>query len=362
MKTGSMDLPLHPGKCPKWLFERMRPLTKSIATIILDSYGTCELLTRLADPMFFQALGCAIGFDWHSSGLTTTTCGALKEALSEDIGVAVAGGKGKVSRKAPEEIALKAGKWGLDAESLQKASLLAAKVDSSCVQSGHSLYHHSFLFDEEGNWAVIQQGMNAANRCARRYHWLNASDFVNEPPDKMAGSPEPEVLNLVSMESEETRKVSVDIVKDNPVRLRKYVDGQTTLGDDQTPPGDGAHFVLPERHEILECDLTEKDWRLLKEAYELQPGNYQELICLRGMGKKKLRALALLSRLIHGTKLDWKDPVKYSFAHGGKDGIPFPVQRNDYDHSIAFLRDVIEETKTGSTEKAGALKRLSQIA
>ncbi len=353
MKTGSIDLPLHPGKCPRWLFERMRPLTKSIATIIIDSYGTKELLSRLANPMFFQALGCAISFDWHSSGLTTTTCGALKEALNGSGCIAATGGKGKTSRKAPEEIELDAGQFGLDAESLKKASFLAAKVDGSCIQSGHSLYHHSFLFDEEGNWTVIQQGMSDATKTARRYHWFNAGEFVNDPPDKIAGIPQPETLNLVSGETGDMRNVSVDIVKDNPCRLRKYVDGQTTLGDD------GPHFTLPERHEILRCDLAEKDWKLLNDAYELQPANYEELICLKGMGKKKLRALALLSKLIYGTDLDWKDPVKYSFAHGGKDGIPFPVQRQDYDHSIAFLREVIEETKDGG--KQGALRRLSAL-
>jgi hypothetical protein len=353
MKTGSVDLPLHPGKCPRWLFERMRPLTKCIATIVIDNYGTKEFLTRLSDPMFFQALSCAIGFDWHSSGTTTTTCGALKEALADSGCVAATGGKGKSSRKAPEEIDLNAGRFGLDAESLKKASFLAAKVDGTCIQSGHSLYHHSFLFDEYGNWAVIQQGMSNATRTARRYHWFNASEFVNDPPDKIAGIPQPETLNLVSGESEEMRNVSVDIVRDNPARLRKYVDGQTILGD-------GApHFILPERHEILDCDLTKKDWTVLNDAYELQPDNYQELVCLKGMGKKKLRALALLSKLIYGTELDWKDPVKYSFAHGGKDGIPFPVQRADYDHSIAFLKEVIEETKDG--EKERALRRLSAL-
>lgn len=309
MKTGSIDLPLHPGKCPRWLFERMLPLTKNIATIVIDNYGTKELLSRLADPMFFQALGCALGFNWHSSGLTTTTCGALKEALADSECVAATGGKGKTSRKAPEEIDRNAGRFGLDAESLKKASFLAAKVDGSCIQSGHSLYHHSFLFDEEGNWAVIQQGMSNATKSARRYHWFNASEFVDDPPDKIAGIQQPETLNLVSGESGDMRKTSVGIVKDNPCRLRKYVDGQSTLCDygqaacDRTPG-----FAMPERHEILRCDLAEKDWKLLNDAYELRPADYQELVCLKGMGKKKLRALALLSRLIYGTKLDWKDP------------------------------------------------------
>jgi hypothetical protein len=356
MKTGSVDLPLHPGKCPRWLFERMRPLTKSIAGIIIDNYGTRELLSRLADPMFFQALSCAIGFDWHSSGTTTTTCGALKEALSGSESITATGGKGKTSRKAPEEISRGAARFGLDGDSLKNASFLAAKVDGSCIQSGHSLYHHSFLFDDEGNWAVIQQGLSAATKTARRYHWFNASSFVDDPPDKIAGIQQPQTLNLVSGETGEMRKVSVDIVKDNPSRLRKYVDGQTILGDDC------PHFALPERHEILECDLAEKDWKLLTDAYELQPQNYRELLCLKGMGKKKLRALALLSKLIYGTELDWKDPVKYSFAHGGKDGIPYPVDREAYDHSISFLRGAIEEAKAAEGDKSRALRRLAALA
>lgn len=355
MRTGTVDLPLHPGKCPKWLFERMRPLAREISTIIIDNYGTKELLSRLSDPMFFQALSCAIGFDWHSSGTTTTTCGAIKEALADSGCIAATGGKGKTSRKAPEEIERNAELFNLDPEPLKKASYLSAKVDSSCIQAGYQLYHHCFFFDEKGNWAVIQQGMNDASGYARRYHWLNAREFTSDPPDKIAGTAESEALNLVSGESGEARKVSVDFVRDGPIRLRKYFDGQTTLGD---IPGE-SHFTLPERHEILQCDLAKKDWELLQNAYELQPQNYEGLLCLKGIGGKKLRALALLAKLIHGTKLDWKDPVKYSFAHGGKDGIPFPVQRGDYDHSILFLKNVIEEAKTG--EKARALQRLAAI-
>jgi len=355
MRTGTVDLPLHPGRCPSWLFERMRPLAREISRIIIDEYGTKELLCRLSDPMFFQSLGCVLGFDWHSSGLTTTTCGALKEAISADMGVAVAGGKGKTSRKAPEEIESMSAAFGLDGAALKKASRLCAKVDSSCIQAGYDLYHHCFFFDEEGNWTVIQQGLNDANKYARRYHWFNARAFVDDPPDNIAGVMETEALNLVSKESAEARKISVDLVNDNPIHLRRYFTGQTTLADDFH----NLHH-LPARHEILGRDLAERDWELLRQAYELQPQNYQELVSLRGMGKRKLRALALLAKLIHGTKLDWKDPVKFSFAHGGKDGIPFPVDRECYENSIAFLRDIVTETKTG--EKDGALKRLASLA
>ncbi|MDD5171494.1 MAG: DUF763 domain-containing protein [Candidatus ainarchaeum sp.] len=352
MRTGTVSLPLHPGKCPAWLFQRMKPLTKEISRLIIDSYGTTELLKRISDPMFFQALSCVIGFDWHSSGTTTTTCGALKEAITSDMGIVVCGGKGKTSRKTPSEIDASAGKFNLDGARLKKASYLSAKVDSSCIQAGYELYHHCFFFDENGNWAVVQQGMNDANGYARRYHWFDAETFVDDPPDKIAGIAEPSALNLVSDVSEDARKVSLDLVNDNPIHLRRYFTGQTTLSDD--------HTSMPERHEILPCDLSGKDWQLLQNAYELQPQNYEELVCLKGMGGKKLRALALVARLIHGTELDWKDPVKYSFAHGGKDGIPYPVDRSNYDHSISFLRDILAEAK--GSEKEKALRRLASVS
>jgi len=359
MKTGTVDLPLHPGKCPAWLFKRMRPLTKAIAQLVVEEHGTAEFLTRLADPMFFQSLSCVIGFDWHSSGTTTTTCGALKEALSAEIGIVACGGKGKLSRAAPAEISTISDQFSLSESKrnmLLEASILSAKVDSSCVQDHHNLYHHSFFMDEKGNWAVVQQGMNPATKYARRYHWLKTENFVDGPPENIAGtkSNDGETLNLVSDDSQEMREHSVDLVQDNPNRLRKYLNGQTTLFDCE------LHH-LPERHEILKCDLSKKDWELLQKAYELQPKNYKELISLQGMGKKKLRALALVSRLIYGNMLDWKDPVKYSFAHGGKDGIPYPVDRSNYDHSIRFLAEIVEGAEIESNEKKNAMKRLASL-
>ncbi len=351
MRTGTMDVPLHGGSCPAWLFQRMKPLAGEIGRMIIDNHGTAELLRRLSDPMFFQALGCALGFDWHSSGLTTTTCGALKESLGPDSGVVVAGGKGRTSRLAPQEISSGAGRFGLDGAALREKSFLCAKVDGSCIQAGYDLYHHSFFFDAEGNWTVVQQGMNDSIGYARRYHWFNAPAFVEDPPDRIAGIPHERALNLVSGEAGDARKAAVDLVKDGPSRLRKYFGGQTTLFDD--------HHSLPKRHEILPEDLTKKDWEALQAAYELQPEGYQELVCVRGMGRKKLRALALLAKLIHGSRLDWKDPVKYSFAHGGKDGIPYPVDKPLYDDSIRFLKETLEGTKNG--EKARALLRLARL-
>jgi len=357
MKTGSVDLPLHPGKCPAWLFQRMRPLSKAISQLIIDDYGTQELLKRLADPMFFQSLACAIAFDWHSSGTTTTACGALKEALTEDMGIVACGGKGKASKKTPDEIVAHSDHFNISEskrKSLIEATKLSAKVDSSCVQDGYDLYHHSFFMDEEGNWAVVQQGLNRANKYARRYHWLSTDNFTEGPPENIAGmAKENGVLNLVSSDTGDARRNAVDLVKDNPLRLRKYFTGQTTLSD--------SNYTLPERHEILDCDMSKKDWEMLERAYELQPANYKELVSMNGMGKKKLRALALVSKLIYGTELDWKDPVKYSFALGGKDGIPYPVDRESYDHTIQFLRDAIGSAEIGSEEKKAAMRRLQTI-
>jgi hypothetical protein len=329
----------------------MRALARDLSQTIVDNYGTKEFLCRLSDPMFFQALGCVLAFDWHSSGLTTTTCGALKEAITSDYGLAVAGGKGRASRNTQQEIQDRSDHFGIKDRPLRKASSLTAKVDSSCIQDGYSVYHHSFLFDEKGNWCVIQQGMNPANSYARRYHWFNNHEFVEGPDSRIAGSREELALNLVSGNTADARKAAVDVVNDNPVHMRKHFDGQTTLFDN--------HQKLPARHEILPCDLTKKDWETLNSAYELQPGNYEELVSLQGMGKKKLRALALVAKLVHGSELDWKDPVKYSFAHGGKDGIPHPVDKPTYENSISFLRDVLSETKSG--EKNRALKRLAQL-
>lgn len=358
MKTGSVDLFLHPGKCPAWLFKRMKPLTKAISQLIINEYGTAELLKRLSDPMFFHALSCVIGFDWNSSGTTTTTCGALKEALTLEMGLIACGGKGKTSRKAPNEIIQHTDYFNLSeskTNALLNASILSAKVDNSCVQDNHNLYHHSFFFDEKGNWAVVQQGMNPANKYARRYHWLKTDNFTEGPNENIAGmNQEQDVLNLVSSETKETRENSVGLIQDNPNRLRKYFNGQTTLFDCET-------YKLPARHEILKCDLSKKDWQMLQNAYEIQPKNYKELICLQGMGKKKLRALALVSKLIYGSKLDWKDPVAYSFAHGGKDGIPHPVDKPSYDHSIRFLFNIINSSEIKDNEKKKALRKLGQI-
>ncbi|MCD6547001.1 MAG: DUF763 domain-containing protein [Nanoarchaeota archaeon] len=341
MKTGIANLPLHYGKAPRWLFDRMTKLSGEISEIIIDEYGADEFLRRLANPFWFQAFGCVLGFDWHSSGLTTTVLGALKVSLNEkNLGIQVCGGKGATSRKTPMEI--ENTEFNLSTkkiEELKRASKLSAKVDNSLIQDGFQLYHHNFIFTEKGKWAVVQQGMS--DSWARRYHWLseNVNTFVEEPHSAIVCDLKKEkVLNLTAKESKETRKATLDLVKSKNI------------------------LTLPKRHGILKKDLTPRAMKIIKLAYELQPRDYEELISIKGVGPKTIRSLTLISDLIYGTKASWKDPVKYSFAHGGKDGIPFPVDKPIYDKSIEILRDAIENAKIGKKEKILAIKRLSEFA
>lgn len=360
MRTGTVCLPLHSGKAPPWLFKRMVKLAGGITEAIIYEYGQDEFLKRLSDPYWFQALSCVLGFDWHSSGTTTTTCGALKMALSpEEHGIAVAGGKGAVSRKAPDEIEKSAEIFSLSSEKMERlkySSRMSAKVDNSCIQDSYQLYHHCFFLTEKGGWAVVQQGMSA--EYARRYHWLSDSvrSFI-EPHGVCCDRKEAEVLDMTANESESCRSTSLDLVKDNPVHLVKYFkpSKQRVLFDFE----DG--FGLPPRHHLTDIDLGKRGMEVLKKAYELQPSDYEELVSLAGMGPKKLRALALISDLVYGSAPSWRDPVKYSFTHGGKDGFPYPVDREVYDNSINVLRESLDSAKLERKEKYKAIKRLQEF-
>ncbi|MFQ6137238.1 MAG: DUF763 domain-containing protein [Candidatus Hydrothermarchaeales archaeon] len=365
-KVGVVNLPLHSGKCPPWLFKRMKKLAGVISEAIVYEYGQEELIRRIADPYFFQALGCALSFDWHSSGLTTTVCGALKEALNaEEHGIAVCGGKGRASRKAPVEIGKASELFSLStkkSENLVYSSKMAAKVDNSCVQDGYQLYHHSFFLTEKGKWAVVQQGMSGGY--ARRYHWLsdNIKEFVEEPHKGICcDRVEDIVLDMTSKDSRDTRETSLDLVRDNPDHLRKYFLPQKQRQLTEFLEDKRVEFGMPPHHPVLEIDMTEAGMKVLKRAYEIQPESYEELVALKGIGPKKIRALALISDLIYGTEPSWKDPVKYSFTHGGKDGYPFPVQRDVYDNSIQTLKDAIEAAKLDDKERYHAIKRLKEF-
>lgn len=367
---GVVNLPLHGGHAPKWLFQRMVKLTRGITEVLLYEYDTAEFLRRISDPYWFQALSCVIGFDWHSSGTTTTTCGAMKMAINpEEHGIMVAGGKGRASRKTPADIQKAGDIFELKTTKIDElvcASRMSAKIDNSCIQDGYQLYHHSFLLDEKGDWAVIQQGMNDENRYARRYHWLSedVGNYVEEPHQGICcDKVEPESLDMTATESEDSRKISVDLLCDNPEHLKKYFKDKTPILSESQTRLDAyvTEFKMPRHHPVLDMDLSNREFEVLKRAYELQPANYEELLQLEGMGPKKIRALALISDLVYGSKPSWKDPVKYSFTHGGKDGYPYPVDREVYDHSIQTLKVALEEAKLERKDKYHAIKRLEGL-
>ncbi len=351
-RTGIANLPLHYGKVPPWLFKRMSKLAREIVIIIVTEFGHQEMLCRLSDPFWFQAFGCVLGYDWHSSGVTTTVCGALKEGLKgleKDLGLFIAGGKGRTSRKTPAEIENVGHHLKTNPQSLVYASRMAAKVDNSALQDGYQLYHHCFLFTKDGAWAVVQQGMNETNRYARRYHWLGekVTDFVCEPHAAICSESRGEVLNLVALESEGARTTITQIgTEDTPEKIVQELKRLKTLS-------------LPTRHYLSLEDINpDRLSKTLTITYEQQPQNFEKLLGLEGVGPKTLRALSLLSELVYGASVSFRDPARYSFAHGGKDGYPYPVDRKTYDRSIELLHQAVGKAKVGDTEKLAALRRL----
>jgi len=354
-RTGIANLPLHYGKAPRWLFDRMVKLAREITIAIVADFGAEEMLRRLSHPYWFQAFGCILGFDWHSSGVTTTLCGALKEGikgLERDLGLFVAGGKGKTSRQTPLELE----NWGqlvsINPAPLVYASRMSAKVDSAAVQDGYQLYHHTFLFTKSGSWAVVQQGMNEAARYARRYHWLGetVTDFVNEPHFAVLSEARGQALNLVASESDPARNTITEIAtEEKPENVLADLKRIKTLS-------------LPSHHYLSTEDLHPDSLKkIILSTYERQPEDFEHLLGLSGVGAKTLRALSLISELIHGVAPSYRDPARYSFAHGGKDGIPYPVDRQTYDQSIELLRKAINRSKISISEKRDAEIRLVRL-
>jgi hypothetical protein len=346
----------------------MRKLAGVVSEAIVLEYGRKELLRRIADPFFFQALGCVLSFDWHSSGVTTTVCGALKEALShEEHGIAVCGGKGRASRLAPGEIEKASEVFALSTEKTERlvyASRMSAKVDNACVQDGYQLYHHAFFVTEDGDWAVVQQGMHERSSFARRYHWLSSGvkSFVEEPHQGICSEARGgRVLNLVARDSQEARKTSLDLARESPRRLKRFLRPPRQLSLEEYAGRQVEEFSMPRRHPVLTVDVGERALDSIRKAYELQPESYEDLVALRGIGPKSLRALALLSELIYGSRASWRDPAKYSFAHGGKDGYPYPVDVATYEASIEVLRNAVEDAKLDKREKCRAIKRLREF-
>jgi hypothetical protein len=340
-------------------------LSREIVIYLASEHGTREVLRRLSDPFWFQAFGCVLGFDWHSSGVTTTVCGAVKEGLKEidrDLGFFVAGGKGRTSRKTPEEIADACDRLGRDPRPLVYASKTAAKVDNAAVQDGYQLYHHVFFFTSAGEWCVVQQGMSDESGMARRYHWLSEhlASFVDEPHEAVCCDTRVETLNLVAHENDPVRQASAALAAQKPDvtldALSRIAPRASAAARTATPT-----LRMPKRHELLpELDVADRHLeKILLKTYERAPESFESLLGIEGVGPKTLRALALASELVHGTPAVLRDPARFAFAHGGKDGIPFPVDRLTYDRTIEILDKAINRATIDRSEKVKAFKRLA---
>jgi len=344
-------MPLHWGTAPRWLFERMVRLCRAVTEIVVADYGTAELLRRFSDPVWFQSFGCVLGFDWHSSGVTTTVCGALKEAVKgqeANLGLYVCGGKGAASRKTPAEIEGFSERFSLDGERLVRASRLSAKVDSAALQDGFQIYQHVFIGTTEGSWAVVQQGMNTDTHWARRYHWLSEGleSFTVEPHAGIACDQTGRPLNMVAAEADAARQAVVALSTQSPEVTVHELERIRALG-------------MPEQHPVGLADVRPAYLqKVLVSTYDQPPSDFSSLLLGKGIGPKTVRALALIAEVTHGAPLSFRDPVTYSFAVGGKDGWPYPVDRDAYDRSVAFLDKGIREAKLGNKDKLDALRRL----
>lgn len=382
MRTGIATVPLDHGRCPKWLFEKMKRLSRSIVLAIAEEFGEKEVLKRLADPVWFQSLGCVIGFDWNSSGLTTTTMGALKEGLKgleREIGIFICGGKGKTSRKTPEQIK----NWGEnllfskeEIERLVYASKMSAKVDSSLLQDSFQIYHHNLIFTKEGEWVVVQQGMNTEIQKARRYHWFSQGlqkkekeKFIEEPHSGIISDIKVNPLNLTAKKSKENREISFQLATEEPRTFLRDVKiisrKENYLIKQKRIPG-FAEMELEEVEFHYHPILEEKfDLNRLKKTIEkihfFKPRTFERLLSLEGVGPKTIRALSLVAEIIYGEKPSYEDPARYSFAHGGKDGTPYFPNPEEIDKTIKVLEKGIKRSKVSLREKIEAQKRLERL-
>jgi hypothetical protein len=350
-RSGTADLPLHGGRVPQWLAERMTLLGTAIVEHIVISYGPGEFLTRLSDPFWFQALGAVMGMDWHSSGITTSVMGALKRGLNprfDDLGLTVCGGRGRHSIKTPDELRGFGGRTGLNGDELARVSRLTARVDNNAVADGFQLYLHSFVVHRDGEWAVVQQGMNAAGRVARRYHWHSAAvrDFVSDPHTAIVGEPQGTILNLVDGRAKEARDALVAIARE-PV---------------EKALGEARRLVMPARHSVRATDVDLKRLgAVLAIAHEQELRDFASLLLVEGLGPRTLQSLALVAEVVHGAPARFSDPARFAFAHGGKDGHPFPVPLKTYDGTIGVLRRALDAARVGETEKVEGFRRLDKL-
>ena len=350
-RSGTADLPLHGGRVPPWLAERMTQLGTAIAEHIIHSYGTSEFLARLSDPFWFQALGCVMGMDWHSSGITTSVMGALKRGLNprfSELGLAICGGRGRHSVRTPDELREFGGRTGLDGNELARTSRLTARVDNNAIADGFQLYLHSFVIHKSGEWAVVQQGMNPASRLARRYHWHSTSvrDFVSDPHTAIVGTPQGRILNLVDARADQAQRALLKIAGE-PV---------------ETALQEARKLVLPRHHDVRAGDVDLKRLgAVLAVAHEKELRDFASLLLVEGLGPRTLQSLALIADVVHGAPSRFNDPARFSFAHGGKDGHPFPVPQKTYDESLGVLRRALDGARLGQTEKIEGFRRLDHL-
>lgn len=410
--SGHADLPLHPGTVPRWLADRMMVLGTLITESLVENFGPEEVLVRLSDPLWFQSFGAVMGMDWHSSGITTSVMYALKRGLNpraKELGIYVCGGRGKYSRMTPDELLEIAGREGLSGDELVRNSKLVAKVDNNAVQDGFQLYQHNFILTRNGSWAVVQQGMNGAEKKARRYHWCstNLRSFVEEPHTGVVGDNRGKILNLTDSKANKARSSILEMSREEPERMLNEISqirkpaSQIILmqGGESLPlaptssvatPSSGGHprnapelpqqqelfpelsiqteekgrsIVLPSHHEVCKQDVDLKRLGgVLAIAYNNQPQDFESLLLTPGLGPRTLQSLALVSEVIYGTSSRFTDPARFSFAHGGKDGHPFPVPLKIYDESIRILRDSIEKSRLGYKDKSDCIRRLHTAA
>ncbi len=347
-RSGIADLPLHGGKVPPWLAERMTLLGTAISEAVVYHYGAAALLSRFSDPFWFQAFGTLLGMDWHSSGITTSVIGALKKGInprSHELGLYVCGGRGRFSRKTPDELRSYADRTSADGDQLVRTSRLTAKIDNNAIADGFQLYLHSFIVSPSGEWTVVQQGMNDANSMARRYHWHSAwvADFTSAPHTGIVGEHQGTIMNLVDSEAKPAQAAMLEITRDQPDRTLHAV----------------RKLIMPAHHDVRASNVDLKRLgAVLATAYERHCRDFASLLLTEDLGPRTLQSLALVAEVIHGTPTRFSDPARFSFAHGGKDGHPFPVPLKTYDETIGILRRSLENAKIEHSEKLDAFRRL----
>lgn len=367
-RAGSADLPLHAGRVPPWLGQRMARLGAVIVEAIIVEYGRDELMRRLAHPFWFQSLGCVMGMDWHSSGITTSVIGALKRGLmplSNELGLHVCGGRGRYSRQTPAELVAIGERVGLNGDALARTSRLVAKVDSAALQDGFDLYLHAFIVTDEGRWVVVQQGMNDERRQARRYHWISEGmeSFVDTPHAAIEGPSQGRIVNLTDRRAATSRALQLELLggigPDGVLRELARIEGRPIAGPQPLLP----HLVMPARHEVLAKDVvTRRLHGALAAAADRGPEDFTELLLVAGIGARTVRALAMVAEVVHGAPCRFTDPARFSFAHGGKDRHPFPVPTLVYDRTIEVMKSAVRKARLGHAEELAAIRRLDDQA